>query len=200
MTQWLSDEELMAQVRNDACEQLGLLFDRYQSPLFNFYVKLTGNRMLSEDLVQEVFLRILKYRRSYRPGSPFKAWMYRIARNARLDHARKQAPQTEFEPEMAPAVTPHDPAQQRQESALLHRALMQIPEEKREILILSRLQELKYDEIAELLGCEVGTVKVRVHRALQDLKQAFHQLQTTPPPRVIGSGGAAGNPPQGSWQ
>jgi RNA polymerase sigma-70 factor (ECF subfamily) len=55
---------------------------------------------------------------------------------------------------------------------------MQLPEEKREILVLSRFQELKYDEIAQLLGCEVGTVKVRVFRALKDLKTAFQQLES----------------------
>jgi RNA polymerase sigma-70 factor (ECF subfamily) len=60
----------------------------------------------------------------------------------------------------------------------LHRALMQLPEEKREILILSRFQELKYDEIARLLGCELGTVKTRIHRAIQELRQTFRQLES----------------------
>ena len=62
MTQSIPDEELMSQVRNGVGEMLGELFERYQSPLFNFYYRLTGDRGLSEDLVQEVFLRILKYR------------------------------------------------------------------------------------------------------------------------------------------
>src|SRR5215472_5086334 len=83
------DEDLMLQVRDGAGEMLGVLFDRYQTPLFNFYAKLTGDRALSEDLVQEVFLRILKYRQSYRRGTPFRAWVYQIARNARIDHFRK---------------------------------------------------------------------------------------------------------------
>src|SRR5438874_1284391 len=92
------DEDLMLQVRDGAGEMLGVLFDRYQTPLFNFYSKLTGDRTLSEDLVQEVFLRILKYRQSYRPGTPFRAWIYQIARNARVDHFRKFPRQTELEP------------------------------------------------------------------------------------------------------
>ena len=90
MTNSLSDEELMSQVRNGVGEMLGVLFDRYQSPLLNFYCKLTGSRTTSEDLVQEVFFRILKYRQSYRPGTPFRAWLYQIARNARTDHLRRQ--------------------------------------------------------------------------------------------------------------
>jgi DNA-directed RNA polymerase specialized sigma24 family protein len=55
---------------------------------------------------------------------------------------------------------------------------MQISEDKREVLVLSRFQDLKYEEIAQLLGCEVGTVKTRVHRALQDLRQVFQQLES----------------------
>jgi RNA polymerase sigma-70 factor (ECF subfamily) len=172
------DEELMLEVRDGTGETLGVLFDRYHKPLYNFYSKLTGDRTLSEDLVQEVFLRILKYRQSYQPGTPFRAWIYQIARNARVDHYRKTPKHITFEPEMAPAVMPKDEAQKSQEAELLHRALMQMPEEKREILILSRFQELKYDEIARLLGCELGTVKTRIHRAIQELRQNFRHLES----------------------
>jgi RNA polymerase sigma factor (sigma-70 family) len=171
------DEDLMLEVRNGTGETLGVLFDRYHTPLYNFYSKLTGDRTLSEDLVQEVFLRILRYRQSYQPGTPFRAWIYQIARNARVDHYRKTPRHITFEPEMVPPVMPKDSAQQVEETELLHRALMQMPEEKREILILSRFQELKYEDIARLLGCELGTVKTRIHRAIQELRQNFKQLE-----------------------
>ena len=187
----MSDEELMSQVRNGTGEMLGVLFDRYHVPLFNFYLKLTGDRPVSEDLVQEVFFRILKYRHSYRPDTPFRAWMYQIARNARMDLLRKRRPETAWEPEMSPAVAPVDTAQQGQEALLLHSALMQISEDKREVLVLSRFQDLKYEEIAQLLGCEVGTVKTRVHRALQELRQIFHQLESGKPQQDKG--------PQRAW-
>ncbi len=159
MANSMSDEELMAQVRSGVGEMLGVLFERYHVPLFNFYLKLTGDRTASEDLVQEVFFRILKYRHSYRPETAFRAWMYQIARNARVDLLRKRRPETSFEAEMSPAVAPVDTAQQSQEALLLHSALMQISEDKREVLVLSRFQDLKYEEIAQLLGCEVATVK-----------------------------------------
>ncbi|MGA2095343.1 MAG: RNA polymerase sigma factor [Candidatus Acidiferrum sp.] len=172
------DEDLMLEVRNGAGETLGVLFDRYHAPLYNFYAKLTGDRTLSEDLVQEVFLRILKYRQSYQPGTPFRAWIYQIARNARVDHYRKTPKHITFEPEMAPPVVPKDAALESEEAALLHQAMMHMPEEKREILILSRFQELKYEEIAKLLGCELGTVKTRIHRAIQELRLVFRQLES----------------------
>ena len=178
MTNSLPDEELMLQVREGVGETLAVLFERYQVPLFNFYCRLTGNRGASEDLVQDVFFRILKYRQSYRPGTPFRAWMYQIARNVRQDYHRKYPDSLPFEPEMAPAIAPADVAESDQQAALLRRALLLLPEEKREVLLLSRFHELKYEEIARMLECEVGTVKVRIHRALRELRTIFEKLST----------------------
>ena len=75
---------------------------------------------------------------------------------------------------------------------MLHNALMELPEEKREVLILSRYQDLKYEEIAQMMDCEVNTIKVRVHRALQELREIFHALESgklvrKPGTRGIGS-------------
>lgn len=195
----ISDEELMSQVRSGVGEMLGALFERYHIALFNFYLKLTGDRSGSEDLVQEVFFRILKYRQSYRPDTPFRAWMYQIARNARLDLLRRRRSETSWEPEMSPAFVPQDTAQQSQETALLHRALMLMPEEKREVLVLSRFQDLKYEEIAQMLGCETGTVKTRVFRALQELREIFQELQGRGS-QAKGSEGAGFRPGSGSVQ
>lgn len=176
----LTDEELMLDVRNGVGEMLSVLFQRYQTPLFNFFLRLTGDRAASEDLVQELFYRVLKYRQSYRPGTPFRAWVYQIARNVRVDWAKKRRPEQELEPEMGPTVIPMDLVEQRQESELLRRALLKLSDEKREVLVLSRFQELKYEEIAQALDCEIGTVKVRVHRALQDLREIFSELNARP--------------------
>jgi RNA polymerase sigma-70 factor (ECF subfamily) len=179
------DEDVMLQVRNGEVEMLGVLFDRYQTPLYNFYAKMTQDRAVSEDLVQEVFLRILRYRQTYRPGTAFRTWMYQIARNTRLDQLHKTRPETPLASEPIAPASLSDSAQQQQEAATLQRALMHLPEDKRELLILSRFQELKYDEIARLLGCEVGAVKVRVHRALQQLREIFLQLEKSAPARDL---------------
>ena len=200
MTTSMSDEELMAQVRSGVGEMLGLLFERYQGPLCNFYLKLTGDRTLSEDLVQEVFFRMLKYRQTYRTETPFRAWMYQIARNARVDHLRRKRPETSWDPGMSPAVEPADSAEQSQEAALLRRALLGLPEDKREVLILSRFQDLRYEEIARMLGCETGTIKTRVHRALKELREVYLRLQGGRPPREPNSEGARARPGSGSLQ
>ena len=174
------DEDVMLQVRDGEVHMLGVLFDRYQAPLFNFYSKMTQDRTVSEDLVQEVFLRILRYRQTYRPGTAFRTWMYQIARNTRIDQLRKTRPESPLATEPTAPAKIADSAERQQEAQLLQRALMQLPEDKREILVLSRFQEMKYDEIARLLGCETGAVKVRVHRALQQLREVYLALENNP--------------------
>ena len=177
MSDALPDEELMLRVRNDEVERLADLFERYQVALFSFFVRLTGDPPASEDLVQDTFYRLLKYRRSYKPGTSFRTWLYQIARNVRNDRFHRQRDEVGIEAAPIATVLPVDTVEDQQQSARLKQALMELPLEKRELLLLSRYQGLKYEEIAKLLQCEVGTVKVRVHRALQDLKERFHRRE-----------------------
>jgi RNA polymerase sigma-70 factor (ECF subfamily) len=174
------DEGLMLAVRDGDVGKLGALFDRYHGMLFDFFTRLTGNRSAAEDLVQDVFFRILKYRKTYRDDSHFKTWMFHIARNARIDYFKKHRAEVLF-PEEGIEVESRSPypsheLEMKQQTALLQMAMYKLPEEKREVLVLARYQELKYEEIADLLGCEVGTVKVRVHRALKELRDVYLKL------------------------
>ena len=82
----VSDDALMLDVSNGQVGKLGVLFDRNHRKLFDFFIRMTRSREVSEDLVQDVFFRILKYRATFRAGSRFTTWMYHIARNARIDH------------------------------------------------------------------------------------------------------------------
>ncbi|MEE9168412.1 MAG: RNA polymerase sigma factor [bacterium] len=176
----ISDNELMLSVREGAVDKLGLLFERHHVPLYNFFLKLVGNREISEDLVQEVFLRILKHRKTYRGESKFTSWMYQIARNARVDYYRKRKLEVSTdEEEMEPVSQdpmPTDDLETGQETALLRTALNRLPFKKREVLVLSRFHDMKYEEIAKVLNCPVSTVKVLVHRAIKDLRSIFYEL------------------------
>ena len=87
----MTDELLMRAVRSGDCGQLGRLFERYHVALFDFLNRTTGDRAASEDLVQDVFVRILKYRHTYRDDGNFETWMFRIARNARADYFRRRS-------------------------------------------------------------------------------------------------------------
>ena len=171
-----TDDALMSRVRDGEVQALASLFDRHSAALLNFYLRTIGNRASSEDLVQDVFVRILKYRRTYRPGSRFLSWMYNIARHARADFLRKRRGEIEWDDAYAAPVLPGDSVDSNQRLRHLTLALRKLPDHKREILVLSRFQGLRYEAIAQLLGCEVGAVKVRVHRAMRELREHFHLI------------------------
>lgn len=175
----------MAQVSAGEVAQLAVLFERHHRGLFRYFVSMNRDRELAEDLVQDVFFRMLRYRATYDPAQSFTAWMYQIARNASVDQARKRPGEVvdieEFAGRRAELVSPvpgpEETVSRGQDLVLLRRAMDQLPEEKREILVLSRFQAMKYEEIAAVLGCEVGTVKVRVYRAIRALEQIYFTLE-----------------------
>jgi RNA polymerase sigma factor (sigma-70 family) len=180
----VNDEALMSAVREGDLAQLGPLFDRYHASLFDFLNRMTGNRHVAEDLVQEVFLRVLKYRATYREGARFATWVFSIARNVRTDYfSRREAavPLSEEAleaPDAAPG--PEGETEMESESGRLRAALLRLREDRRELLILARYQCLKHERIAELLGVDTGTVKVRVHRAIKELREIFLQMTERP--------------------
>lgn len=176
-----SDNRLMEDVKIGKVEKLAVLFEKYHVSLFNFFLRLTGNRNTSEDLVQEVFMRILKYRSTYQGRSKFTLWMYQIARNAHIDYLRKRKEELPLDEQWSEPETlessPAEKLEEGQDILLLRQALAKLPLKKREVLILSRYQDLKYIEIAELLGCHIGTVKAHVHRAVKELGKIYFELQ-----------------------
>lgn len=180
----------MARVSGGELAKLAVLFERHHRALFRYFVSMNRDHDLAEDLVQDVFFRMLRYRTSYDPEKPFTAWMYQIARNASLDQVKRSQAQgrwsqvvgiEEFtdrrlEP-VSPAPGPEEDVSRGQNLALLRRALDRLPEDKREILVLSRFQGMKYEDIAAVLGCETGAVKVRVYRAMRALEQMYFALE-----------------------
>jgi len=183
----ISDHELMLAVRDGDTERLGELFERHHRPLFGFFVRQTRNTTASEDLVQQVFYRILKYRHTYRDEGAFRAWAYQLARRALADHYRKTSgsPSTLDEPEQINEVADQRPhaaaeAERSDHLSLLNQAISLMPEEQRELLTLHRFQQLSHEELAGMHGCSTGAMKVRVHRALNSLKEIFFRLQTSP--------------------
>ncbi len=176
----MTDNLLMEDVRDGKVEKLAILFERHHVALFNYFLRLTGNRPVSEDLVQEVFTRILKYRTTYRGEDRFAVWMYKIGRNAHIDFLRRQKEtvplEDQFDEAQSADLIPEERVERQQEAALISRALKRLSPRKQEVILLSRFQNLKYREIAELMECPVGTVKGMVHRAVQELGDIYKQL------------------------
>jgi len=176
-----TDHELMVAVARGNLASMSELYQRRHRNLFRFFFRLTGKQAASEDLVHEVFLRMIRYRHTYQTGDGFEPWMYRIARNAFADQVKKHRLETqsddhEFESIDSGRPTAFDNLLKQQELALLHRALRELPEDKRELIILSRFQGLTYEQIGQIVGCETGTVKVRVFRAMKEMGGIYRDL------------------------
>lgn len=170
-----SDDNLMLAVSQGQLSSMGMLFERYHVRLYQYFLRLIGNGDLAEDLTQEVFYRILKYRSSYKSSTPFRLWIFRIARNVANDHFAKKGelvsqdtvPEPAVEYDAIGQITRQDQVDQ------LKRAFAQLSEDKREVLIQSRYCDMKYTDIARVTDSTVSAVKVRVHRAIKDLRDVF---------------------------
>ncbi|NEQ55426.1 MAG: RNA polymerase sigma factor [Leptolyngbya sp. SIO3F4] len=178
----LSDNALMLQVKAGKTEKLALLFERHYKPLFGYFYHLTQNRQNSEDLAQNTFYKILKNRSKFNGEGTFRAWMYTIARNNSFDFFKKNKNHHQSEeigywedklPEGSDIVKQITESEDKE---LLKIALTKMDTEKRELLILSKFQGMKYKEIGLILRCSENTVKVKVYRALETLKQIYCQL------------------------
>ncbi|MEQ8425336.1 MAG: RNA polymerase sigma factor [Cyclobacteriaceae bacterium] len=178
----LSDNALMISVRDGDLERLGLLFERYKRPLYGFFYGMNKDQELSEDLIQNTFYRVMKYRHLFRGDGDFKTWLFHIARNVRHDQFKKdkikgKEPVENWEHKLGHSENRSEEMQHDEEHMMLGMAMDRLPAEKREVLLLSKYQEKKYKEIGEMLGCSEGAVKVKVFRALQELKVVYEQLE-----------------------
>jgi RNA polymerase sigma-70 factor (ECF subfamily) len=169
----------MLKVRSGDLDKMALLFHRYHRPLFGFLFHMTRQKEASEDLLQNVFYRMLRSRHTFTGEGEFRTWMYFIARNVVRDFLKKNRGTADIAGLEIPAGVRTD-AQLEYKSELkaLQQALAKLGPESREVLVLSRFQELKNEEIARVLDISVGAVKVRIHRALNQLKELYMFTET----------------------
>jgi len=174
------DEILMFEVKNGNLDSLVPLFDKYHVKLYNFFLRLTRNRETSEDLTQNVFSRIIAYKHTFNEQYKFKTWMYQMARNTHIDHYHKNKMYfSDYEPteqtsgKMREAIEENERSEKHE---ILYEALDLLSIDEREILELSKFQDLKYEEISKITGNSVGAIKVKVHRAVNKLRNNYFQL------------------------
>lgn len=179
----LTDNNLMRKVKSGDLDKMGLLYERHKRRLFGFFYNMNGDAMLSEDLVQNVFVRMMKYKHTFTGEGSFLAWMFTTARNVNHDHYnrhRKSFNERELssvEYKMESDSNAEAEMDKKERQKLLKVALSKMDVEKREVLVLSKLKELKFSEVGEVLGCSEGAAKVKAHRALKELRSVFQQLQ-----------------------
>lgn len=172
-----SDEDLMGFFQNGKTLAFNELVRRYKDRLHNFLYRYTHNHHDCEDLVQETFLRVYKSKDSYERIAKFSTWMYTIALNlAKSLYKKNQHMQTisihkdEHNPDDYEMIIEDEAMLQDDElhlkfsMAKLEKALMSLPEDFREVVILRDLQQLSYEEISDVTGVPMGTVKSRINR------------------------------------
>lgn len=170
-----TDKALMLKVKKGELDKLGLLFERYHRGLYRYFYRMCRDKDISEDLVQSVFERLLKYRESYSGNGKFSTWLFSVARNQFYDHHRrssKNGVSIQIDEERLEIPDEKDvPVQKKKEKKeILEEALNTLPDNKREVIILSRYEGLQYKEIAEILDTTEGAVKVKMFRAMKELK------------------------------
>lgn len=181
--QAVSDEQLIEWVAKGDPSCLGTLFERYQRGVYQFCLQMTRNPGQAEDIVQEVFIKVLRKAGSFRHEGTFKAWLFNIARNATLDFFRNNqrhrntAPLDEYtEKQLVDHNSAERAASGEQKLRILQQALSKLPEPFQEVIWLGRFEFGTFEELGQALGCKTTTARVRMHRAMKQLNMAFAEL------------------------
>jgi len=170
----MTDEELMLSVKNGDLDKAAILYERYKNNIYLYMrYRNKNSQERSEDSVQQVFYRLLRYRDSYREGKTFKPWLYGIARNVShinyKDEAIQEGLRTDY-------VQDEGYVSFNDEHQAVRCALTLLPEAYREVLMMSKFLDMKYEDIAEVNNCSVGVIKTRVFRALKALKEVYFKI------------------------
>ncbi len=177
----MTDESIMEAVKRGELQRATLLFERYNKRIFNFLARMTMNRQLAQDLTQNVFLRLIKYRSSYREGHKFQSWVFQIARNVFSDHY--QAHKNRFSDyvdvdKVRDNMADHEEwIDQEEKEKVLHASMAKLTDEQRELLVLTRFQQMRYEEVAAIMDTTVANIKVKVHRAIIKLREYYFELE-----------------------
>ena len=194
----MSDEDLMEQFQAGTAKAFNILVDRYSERLMHYLYGFLSDRELCEDLLQETFLRVYRNRHSYQPIAKFSTWLYTIAGNLARSEYRKRKRRRMYsiqlvnrdheEYELAipdESFSPDRHTESTLQDKYIQKALDQVPPDFREVVVLRDIQQLAYNEIAEITGLPMGTVKSRINRGrtkLQVLLKDIYPFSSQPVP------------------
>jgi RNA polymerase sigma-70 factor (ECF subfamily) len=187
----LSDEALMEAYQRGDVRAFEELLARHRKPVMNFLYRQVGSEALAEDLLQEVFLRIIQGAPTYKAKAKFTTWLYTIARNLCVDNARRakhrkarsldqplgedgKSTMGDFVPDKG--ATPDRQAIGKQLQGRIAQAIEALPEEQREVFLMRENLNLPFKEIADIIGCPENTVKSRMRYALEALRRALEEV------------------------
>lgn len=184
----LTDEELIIEFQKNGNEKaFEILIQRFKNPLINYVFRFLGDYDSCVDVVQEAFIKVYRYKDNFSSVAKFSTWVYTIAGNlARTEYKRKrrrslfsinsygeenktfEIPDESFRPDVT--------VDAKIKREIIQKALLKVKDAYREAVILRDIQELSYEEIAEIMGIEVGTVKSRINRGRTELQKYLKDI------------------------
>ena len=191
----LSDEDCFVLARSGDHPSQAEMVARYMPRIFNLFSRCLGDRELAADGTQEVFLRVFREADRFDARRSFKGWIFAIAWNLARDHLRRKAArrkaelrgrscrsgsgggEDDGEPVDSREASPLDLLERKEEQDAVRHALARLDPRQRALLVLREFEDLSYEELSELFGCPVGTIKSGIHRARLDLKNVLLALQ-----------------------
>jgi RNA polymerase sigma-70 factor, ECF subfamily len=186
----LPDGVLLRRAAKGDEDAFGELYRRHQAPLYRFALRMTGQVWAAEEIVQEVFLTLIRDPGKYdeRRG-PFSPFLFGVTRNRVLKHLERTPRESALgegltEGEAHPALhdlrTPAQWAEQQERLERVRAAVLELPAEFREVVVLCELEELSYEQASERIGCPIGTVRSRLHRGRALLLAKLEILRESP--------------------
>jgi RNA polymerase sigma-70 factor (ECF subfamily) len=186
----LTDAAIMLRVRDGDDAAFNYLIEKYQRPIVHFMFRMVHNQAVAEELAQEVFLRVYRSRASYRAEAKFTTWLYRIATNLGVNHARdnkhEKAAQNLYldQPDAETGSTP-DVADSRsnveqdlvrdERLRAIRQHVMALPERQRNAVLMHKFQEMDYKQIGEVLKLSESATKSLLFRAYQTLRERLKE-------------------------
>ena len=188
-----SDEELVEAYQRGRTDAFRVIIERYRQELFNFLVRFLGSRTAAEDVFQETFLQVHTSSDSFDVERRFKPWLFTIAANKARDYMRKRSRRSAAELDapiggqagegntfvdllQADLPMPNDQMEKVELQERVQRTIQEMPEHLREILLLAYFQQFSYNQIAEVLGIPLGTVKSRLHTAVATFAKRWKKV------------------------
>jgi RNA polymerase sigma-70 factor (ECF subfamily) len=172
----IRDEIIMQHVKDGNLSEMSELFERYNVKLYNYFLKLTRNKLISQDLTQNLFYRMIRYKNSYKNEYSVKAWMYQMARNLHFDYCKEEKRSEELflNTDTYPVdISDENDGFLEDDYERLELSFAALNNEQRELIILSRYQGLKYEEISHIVNQSVPAIKVGMHRAIKQLRAIY---------------------------
>lgn len=194
-----TDEVLIRRCRRGDERSFDILFERYKARIYTFVLRFVKDPKTAEDVFQETFIRVFRKARHFREQAKFSTWLYTIAANLCRDELKKRKRRhivsldqplwdseqdgrvaARIETTAGPSDGPRVEAEKREIGQVLFSAVEELPENARQVIELHMIHGLRYREVADILGCPVGTVQSRMHNAVQLLRRKVRAKLTTP--------------------